>query len=335
MNTFLQLPPERQRTIFEETQARRGLTAQSLEKDFWVCWTLRELFTLPGWVGHLTFKGGTSLSKAWGLIDRLSEDIDVVIDREYLGFGGEKLSNKKIGKLRAESARRVQEDIQPAFAARIATLLPAESQKKVTLTVDPEAKDGQTLLFVYPTVFDVPADYLQPRVKIEMGARSHIEPHADATIRPYIAEEFPAVAPDASFPIRTVLARRTFWEKVMALHELRLQPEDKRDPEKSLARHYYDVHRLIAAGIADEAVADVALFDQVREHRINFFPFNWMDYETLRRGKINPVPLDQHLAGWKKDYTAMRREMFFDDPPDFDVVLNSVAEFAAKFNAGS
>lgn len=335
MNTFIHLPPERQRLIFEETASKRGITSQSLEKDFWVCWTLRELFNLPGWAGYLTFKGGTSLSKAWGLIDRLSEDIDVVVDREHLGFAGEKLSNKNIAKLRAECSRRILAEIQPALLARINALLPESSRVKSALKVDETDPDRQTLLFEYPTVFETPVDYLRPHVKIEMGARSHIEPHADAAIRPYVAQEFPDVAPDATFKIRTVLARRTFFEKLMAMHELRLQPEEKRNKEKSLARHYYDLHRLILAGTADEAVADSHLFDQVREHRINFFRFGWMDYETLRRGMINPLPKDEHLPIWQKDYAAMRREMFFNDPPPFAEVLKTVGDFAAKFNAGA
>ncbi|WP_052360819.1 nucleotidyl transferase AbiEii/AbiGii toxin family protein [Geminisphaera colitermitum] len=333
MNTFIKEKPDRQRLVFEETANTRGVTAHSIEKDFWVCWTLRDLFNLPGWIGHLTFKGGTSLSKAWGLIDRFSEDIDVVIDREFLGFGGEKLSNKQIEKLRAECSRRILDEMQPALREKLTAALPDGIKGKAVLRVDDQDPDRQTLLFEYPSVFEAPAEYLRPLVKIEMGARSHIEPHADAVIRPYLAEDYPSVAPDATFTIRTVLARRTFWEKFMAVHELRLKPDEKRSKDKSLARHYYDLHRLIERGIADEAVKDDALFDQVRDHRMKFFRFGWMDYETLKRGTMNPIPKDEHMADWEKDYSAMRREMFFNDPPDFKTVLKTVEAFATKFNA--
>ena len=81
---------ERRRRFCDEAQAKLSLRAASIEKDFWVCWTLREIFSLPGCGSHLTFKGGTSLSKAWKLIERFSEDIDVVLDRGFIGFGGDK-----------------------------------------------------------------------------------------------------------------------------------------------------------------------------------------------------------------------------------------------------
>lgn len=333
MNTFLTEKPDRRRLVFEETANKRGVTAHSIEKDFWVCWTLRELFNLPDWTGHLTFKGGTSLSKAWGLIERFSEDIDVVIDREFLGFGGEKLSNKQIEKLRAECSRRILDEMQPALRERLTATLPDGSRAKAVLRVDEQDADRQTLLFEYPSVFEAPAEYLRPLVKIEMGARSHTEPHADASIRPYLAEYYPGVAPNSTFTIRTVLARRTFWEKFMAMHELRLQPDAKRRKEKSQARHYYDLYRLIEQGVADEAVKDSALFEQVRDHRMQFFRFGWMDYGTLKRGTMNPIPKDEHMADWQKDYAAMRREMFFNDPPDFETVLKTVQAFTTRFNA--
>jgi predicted nucleotidyltransferase component of viral defense system len=88
MDSFLKQPVQRQRVIYEEAGRRLGLSAGSVEKDLWVCWTLRALFRLPASGPQLTFKGGTSLSKGWNLIDRFSEDIDIVINREFLGFGG-------------------------------------------------------------------------------------------------------------------------------------------------------------------------------------------------------------------------------------------------------
>lgn len=96
MDRFPGLQAEQKRLLFEEGQHRIGLAPAAIEKDFWVCWTLRKLFNLPEWGEHLTFKGGTSLSKCWQLISRFSEDIDVVMDREYLGFEGETFSNSKL-----------------------------------------------------------------------------------------------------------------------------------------------------------------------------------------------------------------------------------------------
>ena len=337
MNQFIRQPADRLRAIYDEAEGRRGLRAQALEKDFWVCWTLRELFALPPWAGHLTFKGGTSLSKAWRLIERFSEDIDVVIDREFLGFGGATLSKKKQKKLKTECSRRIQGEMKPALTQRIAELLPAGSIWSLESTPPEEDADQQTLLFKYPSVFAVPAEYLRPLVKIEMGARSQTEPAADAAIQSYVAEIIPGAVSEHTFPVRTVAARRTFWEKVMLLHEETYRPDPPAGAsvrKPALARHYYDVFRLIEGGIADEAVADAGLFDQVREHREAFFDYGWMDYTTIRRGTMRVLPLDRQLDAWRRDYGAMRGEMFLGAPPPFDTILKVVGDFARYFNSG-
>ena len=337
MNQFIQLPAERLRTIYEEAQARRGLPAQSIEKDLWVCWTLRELFQLPPWTGHLTFKGGTSLSKGWKLIERFSEDIDLVIDREFLGYGGATLSNNQQKKLKAECSRRIQEELKPALRARFAQLLPAGSNWTLEAATAAEDPDQQTLLFKYPSVFPAPSPYLHPVVKMEMGARGQPEPSSPATIQSYVAEVIPEVVADGTFTIRTVAARRTFWEKVLLLHEETYRPDPTAAGlrKAGLARHYYDVWRLIDSGIAAEAVADADLFGHVVEHRRVFFRYSWMDYATMQRGSIRLLPLDHQLDAWRQDYAAMRSEMFFGPAAEFDVVLKAVGEFARKFNEAS
>ena len=176
MNAFLRLPTERRRLLCEEGQQRLGLTPASIEKDFWVCWTLRELFSLPQWGGHLTFKGGTSLSKGWRLISRFSEDIDVVIDREHLGFGGDTLSGKQQKRLVKECSHRIVAELGPSLENRFREMLPDGMNWRLTPAGEEEDSDQQTLLFHYPSVFTGSVGYVQPVVKIEMGARSETEP---------------------------------------------------------------------------------------------------------------------------------------------------------------
>lgn len=144
MDAFLRLPPEERRLACQQVDAQMRLQAVSVEKDFWVCWTLRELFALPDIGDHLTFKGGTSLSKAWGLIQRFSEDIDLVVDKEALGFGGDAApekatsNNKRRERLAAlmEACRQwVQEKLQPALAGRLRSALGESGWK---LEVDPD-----------------------------------------------------------------------------------------------------------------------------------------------------------------------------------------------------
>jgi hypothetical protein len=330
MNSFIGFPAERQRRFYDEAQAKLGLPPASIEKDLWVCWTLRELFTLPEWGPRLTFKGGTSLAKAWKLIERFSEDIDVVVDRHFLGFD-DTPSSKDQKRLVAECAQRIQQEIKPALEARFRQLLPASSTWSLGAAPLEEDRDQQTLLFNYPTVLGATAAYVRPVVKIEMGARSDIDPSESRAVQPYLAEAFSNVLGPSVFSVRTVAARRTFWEKAMLLHEETYRPPEKIRKAR-LARHYYDLWRLIESGTGTEALNDRGLFFAVVEHRKVFFRYSWMDYSTMRPGSIRLVPPDDQLDAWRQDYEAMRQTMFFGEAPKFEVILRAVGQFADRLN---
>lgn len=339
MNAFLQLPAERRRLAFQQVDESMGLQAFSVEKDFWVCWTLRELFTLPGIGEHLTFKGGTSLSKAWKLIERFSEDIDLIVDKEALGFGGDaapdKAPSNKQRRLRLEALMAacrewVQGRLLPGLTDRIQAALGDTSWK---IEVDPDMPDGQCLLFHYPSVFPAgSAGYVPPVVKIELGARSDDWPHEEKSIVPYVIEHIPAFDTDAAFPVRVLAAERTFWEKACLLHEETFRPADK--PRKlRMARHYYDLWCLLRAGVGDRAMVDTALFERVAEHREVFFRYSWVDYSTHKPGTFRLSPPPEHLANWRADYHEMLGPMFFGDTPTFEDMMAAAAEFEKSFNA--
>ena len=336
MDGFLQLSPERRRAACVEVEARMRLPAASVEKDFWVCWTLRELFNLPNIGPRLTFKGGTSLSKAWKLIERFSEDIDVVIDRDFLGYGGDaspeaapsrKKRSQILGALRESCQAHIRDSLAPALSARIAQSLGPECWQ---LESDPADADGQTLLFRYPAAFDG-GGYVAPVVKIEMGARSDIDPAETPEIEPYLAQTFPDLMGDSRFPVRTLSARRTFWEKAMLLHEETYRPAEKRRG-LFLSRHYYDLWCMIRQGVAEQALADQGLFERIAAHREVFFRYNWLDYKTLRRGALRLMPLRDQFPEWQRDYDAMREAMFFGATPEFIDVLMLIEKFQNKFN---
>jgi hypothetical protein len=338
MNAFLVLPPEQRRLAFQQVDDAVGLQAFSVEKDFWVCWTLREMFTLPGIGEHLTFKGGTSLSKAWKLIERFSEDIDLVVDKEVLGYGGDaapdKAPSRKQRKIRLDGLmdacrQWVQGTLQPALAMRIAETLGSGAG---TLEVDPDMADGQCLLFHYPSVFAPDAaGYVPPRVKIELGARSDDWPNEAKTIMPYVLEQFPAFDPDAAFQARVLAVERTFWEKACLLHEETFRPTGK-PRQLRMARHYYDLWCLLRGGVGDRALAATALFARVVEHREAFFRHTWVDYSTHRPGTFRLLPPEEQIPRWKADYDAMRGPMFFGEAPEFDDILRVVGEFERRFN---
>jgi hypothetical protein len=341
VKAILDLSLEDRRLACQQVEAQMNLAAASVEKDFWVCWVLRELTALPGFGEHLTFKGGTSLSKGWGLIERFSEDIDIVVDRAILGFGGDASpenapSKKQLGKrlddLRDKCREWVQGPLRNTLDARITATLGAKDWK---LEVDPQVEDGQCLLFHYPSAYAGDKDsYVARAVKIEMGARSDDWPDESRQIQPYLSQHVPALAADAAFPVTTLKAERTFWEKAMLLHEETFRPANKPRGQR-MARHYYDLHCLIHSGVADRAAADRDLFQRCAAHRQVFFRQNWVDYDTLKPGSLRLLPADAQLSDWRKDYEQMQGPMFFGDAPSFDDILKAVGDFQQRFNATS
>jgi len=314
------------------------LDAASVEKDFWVCWTLRELFALPGLGRHLTFKGGTSLSKAWQLIARFSEDIDLIVDKSALGItvdaSPDHAPSRKQRRIRLEALMLacrdwVQNQLQPALAARLGATLGDIGWR---LEVDPDMADGQCLLLHYPSVFtEASGSYVSPIVKIELGARSDDWPHTARMIRPYVLEYFPQIDADATCTVQVLAAERTFWEKACLLHEETFRPADK--PRKHrMARHYYDLWCLLRAGVGERALADTALFQRVAEHREIFFRYSWVDYSTHKPGTFRLTPPAEHTAAWRADFQQMLGPMFFGEVPDFAELLRVVAEFETTFN---
>lgn len=342
MNAFIALSDNRRRLICEQGQSRLGLPAASLEKDFWVCWTLKQLFELEKWGQNLTFKGGTSLSKGWGLIDRFSEDIDIVIDRGFLGFDGEKSpeaasSQKKrkflLDAMRMESQNFIHNDLKNSLTRVFRDLLPSGYGWNLESAPEEEDPTGQTLLFHYPDTFAGRAVYVRPVVKIEMGARSDNEPAETPIIHPYLFDVFPDVLGPSDFPVRALSPERTFWEKAMLLHEETYRPKGKKRQQARLARHYYDLWCLILRGIAEKAVKREDIFKRTVAHREIYFKWNWMDYTTLKKGSLRIIPSAEDLNDWRRDYRAMSSEMFFGKVPDFDEIIRVISDFEDSFNS--
>lgn len=339
MTQFLSRSSDYRRAVYEEAARRLGLSAGSVEKDFWICWTLRAMFGLPASGPHLTFKGGTSLSKGWNLIERFSEDVDLVIDRAWLGFGGAeapegapslKQRAKRLDALRVAAQRHIRTVLHPELMAQMQAHLGAQSSW--ALESDPDDPDAQTLLFHYPSVVGATA-YVRSVVKIELGARSDTEPAAATSIGPYLAEVFPDEVPEASVVVRTVAPERTFWEKVALLHE-----ESYRDasvmPRARLARHYYDLWCLIRRGVGARAASDRALFNRVAWHRAVFFRRNRTAQRSFAPGTLRIVPVGDARVRWQRDYDAMRDSMFFGPVPEFTEVMAVVGVFEDQFNRG-
>lgn len=255
------LTPEQQRQTLDEVSRRLGIAPAIIEKDYWVCRTLDALFNLPELGDQLVFKGGTSLSKAYGLIERFSEDVDVSFHRDYLGFGkgddpeaqaGNKAKERKIDALRIACIRKIETSLLPALKEKLAS----ELGKSTAWSLEIDPSDPQTILFHFPLAGVDSFPYVKASVRIELGARSDDWPREERQIRSFIGEVLDQ--PIGTATAQTLQAERTFWEKATLLHA-----ECHRNPAKAMparyARHYHDLARLAQSAVADRALADTAL----------------------------------------------------------------------------
>ncbi|MTV37044.1 nucleotidyl transferase AbiEii/AbiGii toxin family protein [Duganella radicis] len=319
------------RDLFLGASARLGTAVQNIEKDFWVCWTLDALFNgLEADGPRLLFKGGTSLSKAFGLISRFSEDIDIAVFRDDLGQRAEiadlaALSGKK-RRARLDAIHDACQDyitgpLTAQFTHLAASVIPEE---RFRLEPDPDDKDSQSLLFWYPAVTATTGDYIRSAVKIEAGAKSALDPHVAASITPYVAQDLPDLDLTVENVI-TVKPERTFWDKVMILHGLR-QWHDRRGELRHggqrVSRHYYDVHQLMQAPLAAAWQTDHELATDCAHHARLFFGSADLGLDVAVPGAFTLTPSPAMRQALEKDYEAMAG-MVFGDVPQFDAVLHS------------
>jgi hypothetical protein len=343
--TVLSASDRERRDLFLTTANRLGTAEQNAEKDFWVCWTLDALFNdLAAGGPRLLFKGGTSLSKGYGLIERFSEDIDITVFREDIGQPAtveelEGLSGKK-RTARLEAIRAAcQEYIRGPLQEQMQTLvrraldaakLPAKGGR---VELDADDPDGQSLLLWYPSVTAAGNDYIRRAIKIESGAKSALDPHAPVTVRPFVADDL--AGRDLNVRnVTTVDPSRTFWDKVVILHGLRRWFERRGELKgggQRVSRHYYDVSRLLASEPGRNAANDLEMARDCVRHAKMFFNRPDLDLASATPGSFALMPHDEMLDILRRDYEAMAG-MIFGSIPSIDETLASIQEFEQSLN---
>jgi len=338
MDSVLQLTPKQRGELFIAAAQQSGIDVVVLEKDFWVCWTLKELFRLPTMGEHLIFKGGTSLSKIFKVINRFSEDIDVSIDRGFLGYGGSnepeagasnKEKQRRVEALMVTCQHKIATELMPALNSSIRAKIPGTAHW--SLRPDETDPDKQTLLFAYPSSLP-PAEsgYVRRSVKIEMGARADHWPYETKTVTPYVAEQFPQGFRQPTCEVKVLSVERTFWEKATILHAEFHRPESKPAPVR-LSRHYCDFYELIRKGVAQRAASQLELLERVAQHKSLFFKSSWAKYGEAAKGTLKILPPEHRITMLQSDYANMR-EMFFGEPPEFDKIIAALKEWERDFN---
>ncbi|MFN2493163.1 MAG: nucleotidyl transferase AbiEii/AbiGii toxin family protein [Pyrinomonadaceae bacterium] len=336
---FFNRTAEDQATIIREVAAQRGISAVMVEKDFWVSWTLAVLFAHPEFAEQLVFKGGTSLSKVFGVIERFSEDIDLSVSPEFVGISEQWVEEadsrnkraERMEKLEAACTERVRERFAPELERIAEESLgkPVGGKRWMGFQVDDDTH-SPVVLFHYPSSEPTGFEYLRRSVKMEFGSLTDQRPAGKHTIRPWIAEEFPDVLADFQCELMALELERTFWEKATILHA-----EYHREAAKPLrdrfSRHYSDVAAMAKHADIAPALSNDELRQRVADWKSRFFAASWARYDLAKPGTFHLVPPDSRMDELEKDYLAMQ-PMFLNQPPPFATVVKALSDSESKIN---
>ena len=327
---FLRLSPDERKLYIDEAAARRGLSPVILEKDFWVCWLLGVVFE-SSFRDAIVFKGGTSLSKVFGVINRFSEDIDLSLDPALLGLDepdataalSKGQASKWMERAEATCTAAVRDKLAPELAATVGASLGESEAPWLTFEVD-ASSNSPVLLFQYPTTQPPGLEYLRRSVKLEFGSLTDQRPTASHTVRPWIADVLRDAFADWHCEVVALDLHRSFWEKATILHVEHHRPADKPTPDR-FARHYADTAALALHADASGAITRSELRDRVVRWKSRFFGSAWARYDLATPPTFKLVPPPEREAVLRRDYQAMR-ELYLSEPRPFDEILSTLAD---------
>jgi predicted nucleotidyltransferase component of viral defense system len=325
------LKVEQQENLFTQAATETGLPTFAIEKDAWVTLVLRMLFSSE-LKEHIVFKGETSLSKVYGLIDRFSEDIDISIDKEYLGFEGD-LSKGQIRKLRRKSHLFSLNEM-PGILKKQFEEYGIDENKYIIEVPNTEVsdQDPEIIHLQYDSLYEE-ENYLPTTVKVELGARSLNEPFEQNSIGSLIDTIFPNDEfSEEAFKVRSILPGKTFLEKLILLHEEFQKPEEKVRYLR-MSRHLYDIYQIGNTSFGEKALADTELFREICNHRAVFTPIHGVIYNELNPTDLAFIPPEGFIDQYRADYQEMQSNMIYGDSPNFDEPIDYLNKLRAKLQS--
>jgi len=320
------------KVILQQAAAGEHLPEYAVEKDWWVSMTLKALFK-TSCKEHLEFKGGTSLSKGWHLIDRFSEDIDVALNHRF--FVPQLDNNTQLKNLRKKSRKFIVTTLAEDLDAQLKALGLSEYEVKpeiVDETGNPISSDADpTVIYVnYPSVSSDSSPYVPSRVKIEISCLSMDEPFEPRSICSIISAHFPADDGESECTIPVVLPSRTFLEKAFLLNEEFQKPEPR---SLRMTRHLYDLERLMDTEFGKMALSDKELYGKIVEHRRKFYHVGYADYDKDYPGTIEFLPTEKCLKEWEADYGEMLEHFVYGNHLTFKELLERISVLQARFRS--
>lgn len=335
---FVALSAQDRRLAFENAALGLRLSPVVLEKDFWVSWVLGTLFKEPAWAGQLVFKGGTSLSKVFRVIDRFSEDIDLSLHPAFVGADEadfEKLESRikrdaAMVEMQRLCAEKVNGLLLPTLEAAITQALGSAARGAwLRFEMDVETK-SPVVFFAYPGTQLTGFDYVRQEVKLEFGSLTDQQPTQTHPVRPLVAQSYEGLFADWQCQVLVLALERTFWEKATILHAEFHRPAASVMPDR-YARHYFDMVRLLEHPQAGEMLANDTLRERVVNWKSKVFARSWARYDLAQRGSFRLVPSTNRQAALAQDYERMQ-PMFMSKPPSFAELMDSLGRAEEVLN---
>ncbi len=326
MNHFLSLPEPRRFLYFQQVADRMGLDPSAVEKDFWVVWVLDKLFHSKLLADKIIFKGGTSLSKVFGLIRRFSEDIDLILDWNEVVKEDPNLERSK------NKQDQFNKSVSVLSRDYIATVFLPEVVRVLNGICTAEIEEGapDVINIRYPSGSE--SNYLRPEIRLEIGPLALWVPNSEYEIKSYVAETFPATFDEPSCRVMAIKAERTFWEKATILHAEAFRPESKSVPLR-YSRHYYDLAMMaVDPRVKEAAFGDLTLLSTVVDFKTKFYPASWANYDLAVPGTFRLMPTAENLKSLASDYSQMQ-VMFFGEIPPFGELVGALQGLEAEINA--
>ena len=332
-----------ERSIYiNQYAAAKNIPAYIVEKDFWVCWLLGRIFSTPSLGPACVFKGGTSLSKVFGAIERFSEDIDLALSSDSLGWSEEELDEapsptkrrKLVKKLDQACAEAVQGRFHHELETAVSAILGISHSGTTWLTYEFNSKtNSPELYFAYPQ--SVPSgSYIPPVVKVEFGSLTDQRPTGAHRITPMVASLAPDEFDDFQADVVALEIERTFWEKVTILHAEYHRPAEQPLRDR-FSRHYADVAALWNHPCREKSLNHLDLLERVRLHKARYFESSWASYDTAIPGSLKLLPPDNRLPELQRDYTAMEPMFLSKNIPTFDQIIATLSEAEQRLNRKS
>ena len=323
------LPKDEREVLFLNTAQKTGMPPAIVEKDFWVCYMLDYLFHRCEWKDRFVFKGGTSLSKAYHLIERFSEDIDLILDWRLLGYGlkepWEPRSNTQQDRFTTASTNKTKALLEGSFIPMLQKGVSDEIGESASVFLE---KNGEpTVNFAYPQIFS-DRSILQV-IRLEIGTLAAWSPSKDAVITSFAAEQYPQVFTHPDSVIRTAVPERTFWEKVTILH--REANRVQGDFPRRYSRHYYDLFQVFGSEVKRSAFQKPDLLKDVVDFNMKFYRCPWAKYEEAYPGTIRLIPQEKYFSEIQDDYGRMKN-MIYGTVPSFEQIITVIRELEEEIN---